>query len=625
MLSPFGLCLLLVLGSVSFVWGSPLPLGVSYQKQSTLPVLTLPSGSYRAANYRSASDIYIFRNIRFAAPPVGDLRWAKPAPPQPNSTLQDGSYGPKCIQSAVSGMNLVGPGNTSPVGAAINQFLGGIPVPLFQGGDEDCLFLDVYVPGKAIRNSNLKLPVVVWIYGGAYLFGSKDTLQPHLPFYDGSGIMGKANNDMIFVAMNYRLGSYGWLAGTTMEAEATPNAGLWDQRAAFQWVRDYIHLLGGDPTRVTAMGESAGAGSIIHHLVGNGGKLDPLFSKAIAQSPAFQPLWDRGGIVQETFDKFASLAGCRGKGVACLRSTDAETLAKANKQLIAQQAPGTMAVGPTPDGSFVRQLPLLELHTGNYWKGIESMILSHTADESSLFVSGAVQTDAEFSTLLDTVFPNYTRIEGVNAKIEAFYPPVSGKKPVYATQTARVTAFLRESCFTCNVRYLTEALGESKVWAMQYSVFPGWHGSDLLATFFTTSFTADTASFFDDLAVLMVPALAPFVAGISGALQSYFASYITTGNPNTNRAILNLPPSVQWGHPSCASEAMQGVVNVGDWGFGTIGDTQNQKTPCNFWRDFAAAVTALGGYSPPGAVVPQGLVSVSGNSSRNFRGGNAIG
>ena len=127
----------------------------------------------------------------------------------------------------MSGLNLVGSGNTSPVGAAINQFLGGIPVPLFQGGDEDCLFLDLYVPGKALKNPGLKLPVAVWIYGGAYLFGSKDTLQPELPFYDGSGMMGRADNNMIFVAMNYRMGSYGFLAGTTMEREGTPNAGLW--------------------------------------------------------------------------------------------------------------------------------------------------------------------------------------------------------------------------------------------------------------------------------------------------------------------------------------------------------------------------------------------------------------
>ncbi|KAK5661966.1 hypothetical protein OQA88_10077 [Cercophora sp. LCS_1] len=195
---------------------------------------------------------------------------------------------PKCIQSAVSGMNLVGPGNVSPVGAAINQFLGGIPVPLFQGGDEDCLFLDVYVPGKALRNPSLKLPVVVWIFGGAYMFGEKS--MPNLPLYDGSGMMGTVDNGMIFVSMNYRLPTFGWLGGTTVEREGVPNAGLWDQRAAFQWVRDHIHLLGGDPTKVTAVGESAGAGSIIHHLVGNGGELDPLLSKAILQSPAFQPI-----------------------------------------------------------------------------------------------------------------------------------------------------------------------------------------------------------------------------------------------------------------------------------------------------------------------------------------------
>jgi hypothetical protein len=64
---------------------------------------------------------YTFKNIRYAAPPVGGLRWAKPAPPLQNSTLQDGSYGHSCVQSAINGLNLVGSGNNAPVGAAINQ------------------------------------------------------------------------------------------------------------------------------------------------------------------------------------------------------------------------------------------------------------------------------------------------------------------------------------------------------------------------------------------------------------------------------------------------------------------------------------------------------------------------
>lgn len=85
------------------------------------------------------------------------------------------------------------------------------------------------VPGKAIKNPSQKLPVVVFVYGGAYVFGSKDALQPELPLYDGTGLLAQSGNNMIFVAMNYRVGAYGFLAGTTMEKEGLPNAGLWDQ------------------------------------------------------------------------------------------------------------------------------------------------------------------------------------------------------------------------------------------------------------------------------------------------------------------------------------------------------------------------------------------------------------
>jgi len=498
--------------------------------------------------------------------------------------------------------------------------LGGIPIPLFSGGDEDCLFLDVYVPGKALKKPSLKLPVAVWIYGGAYVFGSKDTLQPELPFYDGSGLMGAANNNLIFVTMNYRLGAYGFLAGTTMEREGLPNAGLWDQRAAFQWVRDHISLLGGDPTRVTAMGESAGAGSIMHHLIAQGGKLDPLFSRAILQSPAFQMMWDRAGTVQDTFDTFASLAGCAGQGLACLRSASPAAIAKANTAINSLVTPGSFAVGPTPDGSFIRQTPSLELATGNFWP-IESAIQSHTSQESILFVSGAIQTDAQFSSFLTSVFPNYTAGAGLNSRVTSFYPSPTTNSSPYRSQSDRVAAFLRDSCFTCNIRHLTSALGDAKVWNMQYSVTPGWHGTDLIPTFYNPSFTPD--SFLTNLATLMVPAIGLLISGISAGLQSYFASYITTGDPNTSRKILNLPPTVRWNHPdSGAGEVMAGVVNVGNWGFGTVGDNQNTQGACDFWRGFAAAVTALGGYAPPGAVVGQGLAKVEGDASGRFVGGN---
>ncbi|KAF3054887.1 Lipase 2 [Daldinia childiae] len=420
---------------------------------------------------------------------------------------------------------------------------------------------------------------------------------------------------MIFVAMNYRVGAFGFLAGTTMENEGTPNTGLWDQRAAFQWVRDYISLVGGDPARVTAMGQSAGGGSIIHHIIGQGGKLDPLFSKAILLSPAFEYMWDRAGVVQKTFEAFARMAGCAGQGVSCLRRADAYTLANANTQLMKQQYPGTFAVGPTPDGSYIRQLPVLELRTGNFWS-MESLILSHTTAESNVFVNGLVQTDIGFTSFVGAIFPNYTQATGITDRIGAFYA-VSGQSK-YRSQTERVQALLRDSSFTCNIRHLTESFGDSKVWNIQYGVSPGWHGTDLFPIF---SAKLGGKSWLENLAALMTPGIGSLLSGISVALQSYLTSYILTGDPNTNRKIFNLPPTVQWNHPNSQAEQISGVVSLDDWGFSTVRDIQDEKTACDFWRNIAAAVTGLGGYSPPGAVVQQSLVDVR-DPSMKYNGGN---
>ncbi|KAI1806311.1 alpha/beta-hydrolase [Daldinia bambusicola] len=523
--------------------------------RSSLPILNLPYATYRAARYDSMNDIYTFKNIRYAAPPVGDLRWAKPAAPLNQSDIQDGGIGHSCIQAAPNGFNLLGAGNQSPIGGAINQLLGGIPLPMFSGGSEDCLFLDLWY---ALERCSEKLPVVVFVYGGAYVFGSKDSLQPELPFYDGTGLISQSGNNMIFVAMNYRVGAFGFLAGTTMENEGIPNAGLWDQRAAFRWVKDYISLVGGDPRRVTAMGQSAGGGSIMHHIVGQGGKLDPLFSKAILLSPAFEYMWDRAGTAQRTFEAFARLAGCASQGVSCLRRADASTLANANTQLMKQQHSGTFAVGPTPDGSYIRQLPVLELSTGNFWD-IESLVLSHTIAESNVFVNGLVQTDRDFAIFVDTIFPNYTQAARITDKVSAFY--TVSRQSKYKSETDRVQAVVRDSSFTCNIRHLTESFGNPKVWNIQYGVSPGWHGTDLFPIF---SSKLGGQSWLEKFGALMTPGIGWLVPGISVALQSYLTSYIVTGDPNTDRKIFNLPPTIKWNHPGSQGEQISGVVNVGN-------------------------------------------------------------
>lgn len=124
---------------------------------------------------------------------------------------------------------------------------------------EDCLLLDVVVP-KKVFESNSSAPVLVHIHGGGYVVGSK------IYFSDPSYLLAKSSDNMIVVGINYRLGALGWLAGPSFQKDGTANAGLLDQRMALEWVQQYIHLFGGDKDQVTVMGESAGAGSIVHHV-----------------------------------------------------------------------------------------------------------------------------------------------------------------------------------------------------------------------------------------------------------------------------------------------------------------------------------------------------------------------
>ena len=159
--------------------------------------------------------------------------------------------------------------------------------------------------------------------------------------------------------MSIQTGVYGFLAGTTMEKEGLPNVGLYDQRAALQWIQDYIGLLGGDKTQVSAWGESSGAGSIIQHLTAFGGTQDPLFSRAVLFSPGLPPSFDRKGNLEQTFQNFATRAGCVEKSLACLRAASSEALKTASDQ-------GNYAVFPSADGKYVRQAATLELASGKY-------------------------------------------------------------------------------------------------------------------------------------------------------------------------------------------------------------------------------------------------------------------
>lgn len=191
----------------------------------------------------------VYRGIPYAAPPTGPWRWVPPRPVTPWTTPRRcDTFGPVCPQPGYSGAM-----------------------------SEDCLFLNVWTPAKSVSE---RLPVMVWIHGGAFTFGSgSDEL------YDGAALAAKG---VVVVTFNYRLGVLGFLAHPGLSAESSHqvsgNYGLLDQVAALNWVQRNITQFGGDPHRVTIFGQSAGAESVSLLLVSP--LAQGLFHAAIAESPA---------------------------------------------------------------------------------------------------------------------------------------------------------------------------------------------------------------------------------------------------------------------------------------------------------------------------------------------------
>jgi len=205
---------------------------------------------------RQIGAVRAFKAIPYAAPPLGPLRWAPPAPAARWAGERDASSdGPACLQ---------------PVNADGRPNGGGFAGPV----SEDCLTLNVWAPAAAH-----KAPVMVWIYGGGNVAGA-DSIAPN----DGSSF---ARDGVVLVAMNYRLGALGFFAHPALTAAAAPDAplvnyGLLDQIAALQWVKRNIAAFGGDPDNVTVFGESAGGEDVLTLMVTPAAR--GLFRKATVQS-----------------------------------------------------------------------------------------------------------------------------------------------------------------------------------------------------------------------------------------------------------------------------------------------------------------------------------------------------
>ena len=216
-----------------------LPLFLGCEKKN--PVLSITGGEIQGIETETPG-ITIFKGIPYAAPPVGDLRWREPQPVIPWEGIKIcDTFG------AAAPQKLTDPGSFYD-----KEFYAQSP----HVKNEDCLYLNVWTP--AAGKTNAKLPVAMWIHGGAYRNGFG-----HENEFDG---VAWVKQGVILVTINYRLGILGFMAHPELTAESSNhssgNYGILDQIAALYWIKENIEQFGGDPNQITIFGQSAGAGSV---------------------------------------------------------------------------------------------------------------------------------------------------------------------------------------------------------------------------------------------------------------------------------------------------------------------------------------------------------------------------
>lgn len=344
---------------------------------------------------------------------------------------------------------------------------------------EDCLFLDVFVPEDVLNNAGKGngAPVLVWIYGGGYTLGDKNNNPAGLLAASGD----VSDGEVIYVAMNYRLGALGWSVGPSFQAEGgVSNLGLHDQRFALEWVQENIHLFGGDKDKVTVFGESAGGGSIMHQITAYGGlKGKAPFQQAIPQSPGWQQVQSN---VQEenTYQRFLNLTNST--CLEDLRALSSEEIILANAQQVTYDSVyGGFSYGPAVDGDFVPLQPGQLLAQGRYDKDVRVMV-GHNINEAASFIP-PVRTNDEVKDFLMTANPALPESSLLEIT-EVLYPSVFNGSYPYTDEFSRLNLIVTEGIFTCNSYYLGSAF-QNQSYAYLFAVPPSLHGNDVPYTYYT--------------------------------------------------------------------------------------------------------------------------------------------
>jgi len=371
------------------------------------------------------SGVHAYFGVPFAAPPIRELRWQPPQPvPDWSGVYNADRFSPKCIQTFR--------------GSRQNHYFGSEAI------SENCLYLNIWKPAAA---SDEPLPVVVWIYGGAWNVGSSAMRN-----YSGENL---ARKGVIYVSMNYRLGAFGFLAHPELTAESPHNAsgnfGLLDQVFALEWVKRNIAKFGGNPDNVSIIGQSAGSMSV-----------SSLQASPLAQGLIHRAIGLSGSSVSARFAGPGALDEAEKSGLRLQQELEAASIAEmrylAPHVIFNQARESRLRFSPVVDGWLLPRSPYAILTDGA--QNDIPLLIGFTRDEGFSPLARA-KTVTEYKELANTLF------ESRADRFLELYPVASDADVSRAGRDAA-----RDSTFGSSMwvwARLQNSSGESPVYAYMFS------------------------------------------------------------------------------------------------------------------------------------------------------------
>ncbi|RAH49184.1 carboxylesterase family protein-like protein [Aspergillus brunneoviolaceus CBS 621.78] len=464
---------LFLVGTAASVAAVPTATSSSQSATVTLDYCTLaPAAGNSSIGY------YKYQNVRFAAVPTGDLRFAKPQWPPVETAMNNGSHAESDVDCAST---------------------------------EDCLYMDVWAPANA---QGRNLPVMLWTYGGGFTAGSKSQNTPE---------------DFIFVAPNYRLGFTGLANGPSLAHQGgTPNTALWDVEHAFKWVHKYISAFGGNPDEITAVGFSAGGSMPLFQMTRFAGHAEQLFSRAYIMSPGFVP--GAGHEHGEAFYQNVSKAvGCIGGDLDCLRSVAFTNLTDAANDVYEAY---DYQFQPRVDGDFVADTYEAQLYQKHFnFSG--PVVISHEQHEANTGTDEGettISSEQDIITNLRIFFPSIT--DNVIQEALKLYPASS-----YSSQALRFADMRQSFDLTAHNFALTEAMNNN-TWNAMVALSKATHGTDQSYYWYSTYSLSSSSSSSSSSsgAGVAISSDSDVDSTVARKMQKYLLSFVLTGNPNTKWA-----------------------------------------------------------------------------------------